>query len=253
MLEALAALILIAAVAAVLHFRWGFFRRIVHPWLEKNAKLLSAYSSIVGILLAPAILIGGYVAFMQIRDHLDPPDLVLVFASPEGPRFWVQNPSSKLAPEAQYQLLLFNLSAEGEHGWYLNLEIPTKSVGYIRPGRARGPWAISSVARQGASIGKGHHLFGHGQVSCPNCETVRHYWIYVHVGTKGWYAEITDDETRAIMKKIDVIASGGPRLPEQDRRACAAKPADFDGPGQLITNGAPPTAKRYRGALRGLT
>ena len=153
MLEALAALILIAAVAAVLHFRWGFFRRTVHPWLEKNAKLLSAYSSIVGILLAPAILIGGYVAFMQIRDHLDAPDLVFVFASPDDPRFWVQNPSSKLAPEAQYQLLLFNLSAEGEHGWYLNLEIPTKSVGYIRPGRARGPWAISSVARQGASIG----------------------------------------------------------------------------------------------------
>lgn len=65
-----AALILSAAVVAALHFRWDFFRETAHPWLEKNAKLLSAYSSIVGILLAPAILIGGYVAFVQIEDHL---------------------------------------------------------------------------------------------------------------------------------------------------------------------------------------
>ena len=78
MVEALAALLLIAAIVAALHFRWDFFRRTVHLWLEKNAKLLSAYSSIVGILLAPAILIGGYVAFMQIKDHLDAPDVVLV-------------------------------------------------------------------------------------------------------------------------------------------------------------------------------
>ena len=210
MVETLATLILIAVIVAALHFRWGFFRRTVHPWLEKNAKLLSAYSSIVGILLAPAILIGGYVAFVQIKDHLDAPDVVLLFANPERPRFWLQNPSSKLAPEAQYQMLLFNLSAAGQHGWYLNLEIPTKSVGYVRPGRARGPWAIASVARQGASIENGHQLFGHGQVSCPNCETVRHYWVYVHVGTAGWYTEITDDETRAIMEQIDAIASGDP-------------------------------------------
>ncbi len=151
-------------MAATLNFRCGFFRRKVHPWLEKNAKLLSAYSSIVGILLAPAILIGGYVAFVQIEDHLDVPDVVLVFASPERPRFWVQNRSSKLAREAQYELLLFNLSAAGEHGWHLNLEIPTQSVGYIRPGRARGPWAFTTVARQGATVKKGHHLIGYGQL-----------------------------------------------------------------------------------------
>lgn len=210
LVEALAALLLIVAVVAALHFRWNFFRRTIHPCLERNAKLLSAYSSIVGILLAPAILIGGYVAFVQITDHLDAPDVVLVFASPEGPRFWVQNPSLKLAREANYQLLLFNLSLAGDHGWYRNLEVPTKSVGYVRAGRARGPWAIRSVAREGVGIENGHHLFGYGQVSCPNCQTVRYYWIYVHVGTTGWYAEITEDETRAIMEKMKAIAFGAP-------------------------------------------
>lgn len=212
MIELLATLVLIAAaVIAGLHFRWDFFRRRAHPWLEKKANLLSAYSSIVGLLLAPLILIGGYLAFVQIEDHLNAPDVVLVFSSPEEPLFWVQNPSSKLAREASYQLLLFNLSDAGEHGWYLNLEIPTSSVGYIRPGRARGPWTIRSVARQGSSIEKGDHLFGYGQVWCPNCETVRYYWIYVHVGSAGWYAEITDDETRVIKEKITAIASGQPK------------------------------------------
>ena len=210
LVASLAALILLAAVVADLHFRWDFFRKTAHPWLEKNAKLLSAYSSIVGILLAPAILIGGYVAFVQIEDHLKAPDVVFVFGNPEGPRFWIHNPSSKLAREASYQFLLFNLSVAGEHGWYLNLEIPSSSVGYIRPGRTRGPWAIRSVARKGASIENGHHLFGYVHVKCPKCKTVRYYWLYVHVGTIGWYAEITGDETSAIMEKIEAIASGKP-------------------------------------------
>ena len=114
MIELFATLVLIAAaVVAVLHFRWDFFRRRAHPWLEKKANLLSAYSSIVGLLLAPAILIGGYVAFVQIEDHLNAPDVVLVFGSPEEPRFWVRNPSSKLAREASYELRLFNLSDAG--------------------------------------------------------------------------------------------------------------------------------------------
>lgn len=159
------------------------------------------------MLLAPVILIGGYLAFVQIEDHLNAPDVVLVFTTPEDPRFRVRNPSSKLAREASYELRLFNLSATGKHGSRLDLGIPATSVGYIRPGGARGPWTIRSVARQGAIIERGHHLFGYGQVLCPNCETVRYYWVYVHVGTTGWYAEITDDEASIIDKRIRAIAS----------------------------------------------
>ena len=46
-----------------------------------------------------------------------------------------------------------------------------------------------------------------------NVQNVRpcgYYWLYVHVGTIGWYAEITGDETSAIMEKIEAIASGKP-------------------------------------------
>lgn len=39
---------------------------------------------------------------------------------------------------------------------------------------------------------------------------MRYYWLYVHVGAIGWYAEITGDETSAIMEKIEAIASGEP-------------------------------------------
>ena len=162
------------------------------------------------MLLAPVILIGGYFAFVQIEDHFNAPDIVLIFGNPEEPRFWVQNPSAKLAREATYQLLLFNLSAAGERGWNLNLEIPTADVGFIRPGGARGPWAIRSVVRQGSSIEKGNHLFGYGQVWCPNCANVRFFWLYVHVGSIGWYAEIADDEINIIEETLKAIASGSP-------------------------------------------
>ena len=186
------------------------FRAHVHPWLERNARLLGAYSSIAGLVLVPVILIGGIVGFLQLKDALDTPDVTLLFGNPEEPRFWVQNPSSKLAREALYELRLFNLGVVASDSAFLNLEIPAQSVEYVRPGRGFGPWTIRSLARQGASIQQGHHLFGHAQIQCPTCETVREYWIFIHVGRMGWYAEIGDSETSSAMEDLLDVAFGGP-------------------------------------------
>ena len=185
-------------------------RAHVHPWLRKNADLLGAYGSIAGLVLAPVILIGGVVGYLQLKDALDTPDVTLLFGNPEEPRFWVQNPSSKLAREALYELRIFNLGVVADDGAYLNLEIPVGSVDFVRPGRGFGPWTIRSVARQGRSIQKGHYLFGHAQVQCPNCETVREYWIFVHVGNTGWYAEAGDGETSDAMEDLLGVARGDP-------------------------------------------
>ena len=183
-------------------------RAYVHPWLKKNADLLGAYSSIAGLLLVPTILIGGFAGYLQLKDGLDTPDAALVFGNPKEPRFWVQNPSSKLAREALYELRLFNFGVVTDDGAFLSLKIPVRRVDFVRPGRAFGPWTIRSVARRDDSIQRGHHLFGHAQIQCPTCETVREYWVFVHVGNTGWYAEIGDGETRDAMSDLWDITGG---------------------------------------------
>ena len=109
----------------------SFLRSRVHPWLKRNADLLGVYRSIAGLVLVPVILIGGFAGYVQLRDALDTPDVTLVFADPEELRFWVTNPSSKLAREALYQLALFNFGVVTNDGAYLNLEIPVGSIEYV--------------------------------------------------------------------------------------------------------------------------
>ena len=117
-----------------------------------------------------------------------------------------------------------------------NLEIPVDTVDFVRPGRSAGPWTVRSLARRGASIQKGHHLFGHAQIQCPTCETVHEYWVFVHVGNTGWYAELKDGETsRAGADLADLlnVRSRGCGTLEEDPRSGAARPTGVHGNVQL--------------------
>ena len=172
----------------------------------------------MGLISIPLVIVGGVLGLVQLTEALDTPDVELVFGTPKEPRFWVVNVSSSLAREPFYQLLFFDLSVANSDGTRLNLEIPTKSVGYIRPDKARGPWTIRSVARQGARILEGHDVFGYAQVQCPTCEAVRHYWVFAQVGNTGWYAEIAEDELISVTEKLNGVVFGGPDYADKIRQ-----------------------------------
>jgi hypothetical protein len=186
------------------------FQRKSHPWLIKHANLLGAYRSLGWLLTIPILLGGGYLGFLELRESLlGKPDVTLVFGRPSRPVFWVLNSSPKLAREPKYQFLIYNLSLPGAPDPYMNLRIPAKIIDPIRPGRDQGPWTLQSVARKGSEIQEGHHLFGYGEVECPDCEQVHSYWIYAQVGVAGWYAEIPANETKAILKNLADVIHGG--------------------------------------------
>jgi hypothetical protein len=201
-------IVLLVLPVLILTLLLVFWKR-THPCLEKYATLLGAYRSLGWLLTIPLVLVGSYNIFLDLEDTFRKPDATLVFGRPSSPVFWVMNSSSKLVREPKYELTIFNLRLIGGPNPYTNLEIPTKITDSIRPNRALGPWAIQSVARKGSEIQEGNFLFGYGQVECPDCEHVHHYWIYVHVGVNGWYSEIPADETKAILKNLsDIIQSG---------------------------------------------
>ena len=61
----------------------------MNSWLRKNADLLGAYSSIAGLVLAPLIVIGGVAGYLQLKDALNTPDVILLFGNPQEPRIWL--------------------------------------------------------------------------------------------------------------------------------------------------------------------
>ena len=190
------------------------WRMHMHRRLRSNADLLSAYSSIVVLLLVPVSVVAGIVGFMQLKDTLQKPDAILHFSRPEEVVFVIRNPSVKLVREARYQMVLFNFGVATADGEPFPLSIPVDTVDFVLPGRGVGPWTIRSVAIGGGSIKNGHHLFGHALVQCPYCETVREYWVFVEVGKKGWYAEIDTGEFRALTELSAVLLSSSDYLQE---------------------------------------
>ena len=205
----LLSLVLLAVLRAWLHVRGNFFRARLHPWLEENATLLGAYRSLLWLLTVPVVVIGGYLAFLELRDSLLDPDVSLALGRPAAPVFWVINSSPKLVREPKYQFLVYDLGHKGDPDQFLLLEIPVKILDFIRPGRASGPYSLKSVASNGSQIQDGHHLFGYVEVQCPECVRVRYYWLFVKVGTDGWFAEIPEEKTKTILKELAAVVHGG--------------------------------------------
>ncbi len=186
--------------------------RSFNVWLEKHATLLSAWSSLIAIVGLPLLLLGGTAAYFQVRDYLRRPDIALEFGTPKEIRFWVVNISSVLIREPQYQLGLWDLDARAKGGGDDpgNLMIPVKTLEYIRPRSARGPWTIESLARSGSRIPDGHVVFGWAMVQCPDCLRRRNYWVYMKKGETAWYTEIPQTEELRIMSQISGVLRSGP-------------------------------------------
>ena len=180
-----------------------------HQWLKRHADLLGAYSSLTVIVLAPTVFIGGLASYVQFSDALEKPDVVIRFTGHDEPRFWVENTSAKLANNALYELRIFNLDLVGSGGLPLHLPMPVQSIDYVRPGRGYGPYTLRSLATNGSVFQKGHRLFGHATIQCETCPTVHDYWIFVQIGTSGWYAEIPLGEVQGVAEEVLAMTHKG--------------------------------------------
>lgn len=105
-------------------------------------------------------------AYVQIADRIQPPQVDLLFTRPERVVFRIVNTSKTLARDIWYQLAFIDLDVSDPAGLPLDLEIKGRKFDYASPKGALGPWALVELSPHAAKIGKGHHLFGWASVRC---------------------------------------------------------------------------------------
>ena len=203
------------AMHAVLGLPLGWWHRL-NSWLERKATLLSAWSSVVAIIGIPVVLLGGFFTWIQVKDYLTRPDIALYLDSPKRLRFRLLNISAVLLREPKYAFNLWDFDArvQGEGEDPGNLRIPTKSLKYIRPNAAIGPWLIDGLSDTAANVPAGHVVFGWVSLQCPDCETRRHYWLLYKKGETAWYSVIPPNEQPAITKNLSSVLNSGAAYPE---------------------------------------
>ena len=187
--------------------------------LEKNTQLLGSISSLVAIISFPSIFFGGWLAYYQIRDYFERPDVQLVFVHAKEVSVAVRNVSKRIVRDPQYQIAFWNLDAPKEQ-LMQPLPIPVKLGDFIRPGWHWGPNQLMSIQRVKNQLKKGDRIFGFAFVTCPDCAQTRWYWVYFEHGSGGWYAEATNvgfDVMRNLLNLNESIHAIDELVPEEQR------------------------------------
>lgn len=187
----------------------------INSWMDKHSSVLSAWASLVAIVGVPLLLFGGYATWLQIKNYLARPDIILHLSTPKDVRFRLLNPSSVLLRDPHYGFSFWDLDArsEGTGEDPGNLKIPSKSMNYIRPRSGIGPWAIKDLSETSRNVPNSHVVFGWAYVQCPDCESRRHYWVLIKKGESAWYCEILPDEQPSIMKNLSSVLKSGTNYP----------------------------------------
>lgn len=167
-------------IARVLSGLWSFCQLV---W--RYADKISAIVAIVGF---PLILLGGYLAWVQLKDYLVAPEVRLEFVLIPGGELCVmaRNPTTRLARNVELPISMWFDS------WVSVPEVPLRNL-VVHPHDYRGPTNLSQIYKLKGRLKTGEHLFGIAFANCPECEHIHYYWLYFQQGGGGWYAEAPDD------------------------------------------------------------
>jgi hypothetical protein len=124
------------------------------------------------------------------------PDATLELVHPREFAVYVYNDGKVVANKVRYWFTLWDLDQLTPDGIPKVVQIPQQSFEYLRHDSPAGPYAVmgeESVKRQ---VKDGDRLFGAMAATCPDCKFVRGYYVYVVVGTSGWFSEIPQTKTR---------------------------------------------------------
>lgn len=127
----------------------------------------------------------------QWKRELEQPDIRVALVYPANPSFIVMNQSkTKPLREGHYQLITLNIDHwEGDR--YQMVQTRGSEIGAsIPPGGSFLPTEFALRLDPNQPIEKGNRLYGYLNISCPDCTTVRVYWVLIKYGEQGWYAEI---------------------------------------------------------------
>jgi len=140
------------------------------------------------------------------------PDIVAVVVNPATPWlvFW---PVHATAKDVQANPLLWDVDREDKS---LNsLRINQMKYDWIRQDQHAGPTSLLHADDINTVVKIGHRIFGYIQIGCPDCRTIKLYFVYFEYGKGGSYAEIPPGKVpdpRTISEKlIPAIRQDGPQ------------------------------------------
>jgi hypothetical protein len=183
-------------ISHVLAGLWSLGQRI---W--KHAEKIGAIVAIVGF---PLIMLGGCLAWFQLKDYLAAPEIRLEFILIPGRELCVmaRNPTTRLAKGVEVPISIWFDS------WVSVPEVPLRNL-VVHPRDYRGPNNLSNLYNLKDRLKTGDHLFGIAFANCPECERIHYYWLYYQQGGEGWYAEAPDDWAFRLTKLPPGIKSQG--------------------------------------------
>ena len=183
----------------------------LNGWLEKKSTLLGSWSSLLQIIVFPAVLITVILGYIQLKEYFQYPDLHIKFSNPKSMNFTLVNSSKVVANRPSYGFGIFDLDAKPID----IVPIPWKETSYIKVDQ--GPKALMN------KYGKdGHRYFGFAAIECKNGKQAKWYWLYFVHGSESnaWYVEMGDGDPKvwdpvALMK--DPFSYIKDRFPEYRR------------------------------------
>jgi len=187
-----------------------------NAWIKKHSESLSAWASLLQIILIPCVIFGGIIAYLQIVSFVSKADLRLDFGTPKAVRYHIENYSNTVAEDLTWGFGIFDLDTPTP--FYI-VPLVGQTASYVRGNSTIGPWELLGQYGQ-----KGHRYFGFANVSCKNCEEQKWYWIYTKYGSdkESWFIELGNRDPKMWDLKalllnsaeyIDSVCSKNRRMP----------------------------------------
>jgi len=179
-------LVCLVVFIAISSFLWI---KPLNTWLTSHDKSISALASLIAIIGLPAIVIGLYIGFLQLKDMVSSPAVELRFVHPNSVSYEIVNTSNKIAEEVLVSFGIFDIDSDNPRN---PIPIPSKKSDYVNVESHKGPFSFF----QQFGI-NGHRYFGIIYIGCKGCQALETYWLYVKHGhpDDGFYAKRIKEDT----------------------------------------------------------
>ena len=138
-------------------------------------------------LLASAVLAVGAFVLLFFAPGVEYPEVTLSFVGPKDPDIQIHNPSNVVAENIKWALAVWDVDNPSRHD---PLPFPADTFDFLTPKGSSLPIALFSRPQIAPLVKSGDVIFGSATVSCPHCLRGRTFWIYIKLGSEGWYSEV---------------------------------------------------------------
>jgi hypothetical protein len=120
------------------------------------------------------------------------PEVSLHFVEPKLPLLIIGNPSTTVAKEIKWMVVLWNLALPDRPD---PLPIPVQTFDFINPGSIGGPQQLFGLPAVADLVKPGNELIGAASVTCAGCRRGRSYFVNIIFGQSGWFYELLNQTT----------------------------------------------------------